>query len=541
MVFLTGAVGGGLLYLKNEQHNEWLRQERITFLERQGEVYVENRRWQDAEACFAEIDSLRPGSDIALLGRLSIEAGMEEEQNQFIAYWTGQALAELEAGRLDEAEAAAHRVLGKFPSEKEAAHLLTKIHDARADQSRKKDIAAARRLLDERQWETAASTANRILANHPDDHDAASILTDAKAALDKQAAEKARAEELYHLAAKRDQGVFDQESLEWLREAATLAPGDKRIAALLEKMASYTRTLRVPGDFDTPAEALAMARDRDRILLAGQTWKGPLVINAAVDLQGVGSSQTIVECAPENGCPVIVGPDARGVRISGIAFRHESFLADGRERFAAALVRGGGATFVDCRFSDASGHGLAVIEGGEAVANRCRFSDNGWNGAAAIGRGSKLEVRDSEALNNFENGIESWDGAASVLIKNRCEGNSRNGIHADNRAAEAVIEGNQLIANREFGLVLGSAGSGKAHGNVSRDNLLGGIVVRAAASAVQVTGNQATRNQGPGIVLEKGLPASAYSSNTSGGNVPNQIVTDAQLDQSEGQAQTPRE
>ncbi|MCU0776901.1 MAG: right-handed parallel beta-helix repeat-containing protein [Akkermansiaceae bacterium] len=541
LVFLTGATGGGLLYLKNEQSKEKLRQERIAFLERQGTIYVENRRWQEAAASFAEIESLDPGSDIALVGRRDIEAGMDEEQNQFIGYWTGQALAELDAGRLDEAEAAAKRVLEKFPAETEAAQILRRVADARADQSRKEALAAARRLLDERQWETAANAARRILDKYPDDRDATAVLTDAAAAIEKRIADKARADQLFQIVLKRDQGEFDQQALEWLREAAALAPDNAEIAALLEKVSSYTRTFRVPGDFATPAEALAAARDRDRIVLAGQTWKGPLVINAAVDLQGAGSSQTVVECPPADGCPVTIGPDARGARISGIAFRHESFLADGSERFAAALVRGGGATFVDCRFSEASGHGLAVIEGGEAVASRCRFADNGWNGAAAIGQGSKLEVRDSEAIDNFEHGIESWDGAAATLVNNRCEGNSRNGIHADNRAAAAVIEGNQLIANREFGLVLGSAGSGKVVGNVCRDNLLGGIVVRAAAAAVRVTGNQSTSNRGPGMVLEKGLPAAAYASNTASGNVPSQVVTDALLDQSEGQAKTPAE
>ncbi|MEI6705049.1 MAG: hypothetical protein WCL71_16175, partial [Deltaproteobacteria bacterium] len=59
----------------------------------------------------------------------------------------------------------------------------------------------------------------------------------------------------------RDQGQFDPLALDWLREAAALAPGNVEIAARLEKMASYTRTLRVPGDFATPAEALASARD----------------------------------------------------------------------------------------------------------------------------------------------------------------------------------------------------------------------------------------------------------------------------------------
>lgn len=529
LVFLTGATGGGMLYIRNEQEKSRRLQERIAFLEREGSLYVENRRWQEASSSYAEIERLDPGSDIAGIGRRSIEAGMNEEQNQFIGYWTGQAIAELDAGRLDEAEAAARRVLEKFPNETESPMILQRVAEARRGLSLAKALAAARRLLDERQWKTAINASRRILNENPGNSEAAAILGDATAALEKQKVDEARAVELYQQAAARDHGEFDQQALDWLREALALAPDKPEVKALYEKMASYTRTLRVPGDFATPAEALSAARPRDRIVLGEQTWKEPLVINVAVDIQGAGPEATVIECPPADGCAITIGPDASGARVTGITFRHESFLASGSERFAAALVRGGGATFVDCRFSDASGHGLAVIEEGEAVASRCRFADNGWNGAAAIGAGSRLEVRDSESIKNFEHGIESWNGASVTLVNNRCEGNSRNGIHADNQAAAAVIEGNQLIANREFGLVLDSAGSGKATGNVARGNLLGGFVIRAAASALAVTGNQATQNRGPGLVLEKGLSVEKYASNKSRGNIPTQVVTDAEL------------
>lgn len=533
LVFLVGAAGGGWLYLQNEREKTRQLRARIDFLEREGSLYVENRRWQEAAGSFDEIERLEPGSPIAIKGRRSIEAGISEEQNQFIGYWTGQAIAELDAGRLEEAEAAARRVIEKFPAETEAPAILARVAKAREGLSRAKALAAARRLLDERQWETAITAARRILTTDPENGEAATILADATAALEKQKADQARAGELYQQAAARDHGEFDQQAIDWLREALALTPDKPEIKALYEKMASYTRTLRVPGDFATPAAALAAARVHDRIVLAGQTWKEPLVVNVAVDLQGAGPDTTIFECPPADGCAITIGPEAKGTRVSGITFRHESFLADGSERFAAALVRGGGATFIDCRFRDASGHGLAVIEKGEAVASRCRFTDNGWNGAAAIGEGSRLEVRDSESIGNFEHGIESWNGAAATLVNNRCEGNTRNGIHADNRKAAAVIEGNQLIANREFGLVMDSAGSGKIKGNTARGNLLGGFVFRKDSASIAASGNQAIDNRGPGIVLEKGLQAETYRDNASSGNTPAQVVSDADLSSGE--------
>lgn len=314
-----------------------------------------------------------------------------------------------------------------------------------------------------------------------------------------------------------------------MREAAALAPDNAEIAARLEKMASYTRTLRVPGDFATPAEALASARDRDRILISEQVWKGPLVIDTAVELQGAGSGKTIVECDATKAAAITIGPNAKGARISGISFRHETFHAEGGERFSAALVRGGGAVFVDCHFTGASGHGLAVVEGGEALVSRCRLADNAWNGAAAIGGGSTLEIRDSEARDNFQNGIESWDGASVTLVNNRCEGNSRNGIHADNGAGTAVIEGNRLIANREFGLILGSAANGRATGNIVRSNLLGGMVVRKTAAAITLTSNQVSLNEGPGLILEKGVTGDPLTSNKVEKNKGRDLTADAEL------------
>jgi tetratricopeptide (TPR) repeat protein len=541
VVILTAVALGGLYYYHRVESARIQHQERIAALGQTGSELLENRRWEEASVVFAQIESLSPGTELAKLGRRSIEAGMTDEQTQFIGYWNGQAIAEFEAGRLDEADAIVHKLLERYPQEKEAADLLAKVAKARSHQSREAEIAAARRSLDAHQWNQAIDAAKRILSKYPGDSAAKIILADASASFAKQKADELRAGELLVKATALDTGDFNQQALDLLREAAMLAPGNTEIASRLEKMAAYTRTLRVPGDFPTPAEAIAASRDRDRIILSEDVWKGPLVINSAIELLGAGSGKTMVECHPDSGSAITVGPEARGARISGITIRHQSFQAIGTDRFSAALVRGGGAIFVDCHFNDASGHGLAVIEAGEAIAMRSRFQSNGWNGAAAIGKNSLIEVRDSEAIENFENGIETWEGAAAVLINNRCEGNSRNGIHIDNQLAAATLEGNQLIGNREFGLVLHSAARGKVNGNMARANLLGGFVVSTRASALQFTGNHATLNEGPGLVLEKGLAADAYASNTAAKNAIRDLFPDATLAAPEEHAHEPDE
>jgi parallel beta-helix repeat protein len=528
LVLLTAGGGASWWYYKEQESERLLRQARVAFLEREGAFYVENRRWAEAEKSYAEIESLMPGSEVARLGRRSIEAGMGEEQTQFVGYWTGQAIAELEAGRLEPAEAAARKVLEKFPRETEASEILLRIAAARDHQSRDRMVSEARGYLADRKWEEAVRSAKRLLDISSEDPDGKAILADATAAMRKETEDRAKALELAARAAELDKGVFDQQALDLLREAAALDPSNRDVRERLEKMASYTRTLRVPGDFETPAEALAAARDRDRILVSEQRFLGPVVINAAVDLQGAGSGKTFIECEAADGSAITIGPGGKGARVTGFSFQHRAFAPDGTERFSAALVRGGSVTFTDCAFTNASGHGLAVIEGGEAVANRCRFVENGWNGAAAIGKGSKLDLRDSEFVSNFENGIESWDGAFLSASGNRCEGNSRNGIHCDNGAAGVIIENNQLLANREFGLVIGSAADGRVSNNTARSNLLGGFVLRSAA-AVKVAGNQLTLNEGPGLVLEKGLSAAGFPGNNVTKNKPRDILENADL------------
>jgi Right handed beta helix region len=296
--------------------------------------------------------------------------------------------------------------------------------------------------------------------------------------------------------------------------ATVPAPAEKEITP---------HTLRIPGDFPTPAAALAAAHPGDILLLAAGTWAGPLAIDFPLEIQGAGPLATTVQCPPNEGCPLTLGTAAIGVKVSGITFRHTAPLA-GNDRYSAALIRGGSATFSDCHFTQASGHGLCVIQSGHATLSRCRFSENGWNGATVTDSGSTLEIHDSEALNNLQHGVEAWAGAALTLIGSRCEANARNGIHADTAPAKAHLTGNQLIANRELGLLLASASSGEISANTASGNLLGGLLVRTPASTLSVTGNNATQNQGPGLILEKGLDPTRYTTNTASANKASQQI-----------------
>ncbi len=525
LVLLLAAMGGGYVYLRIEEDKQLQLKGRVTFLERQGAIFVENRRWQEAREAYEQIEVLAPDSEIVSMGRRSIEAGIDEEQRQFLGYWMGEGLAALESNRLDDAQKAVELMLSMRPGDPGAIELRGRIERARSFEKIQNELLAAKLKLDARDWEGAITASAAILHTVPGQPEATTILADATTGQRKQELDFKRAADLLKQAKALDQGSFNPKALELLREAAVLAPADKEVAALLEKMSSYSRTVRVPGDFATPADALANAHDRDRILIDAGQWKGPLLIDKEVELQGAGSGKTEVECPADSSAVISFGPGARGVRVTGITFRHQ-LLDPAAERFSVGLVKGGDVSFTDCHFLDGAGHGLAVIGGGTASALRCRFAGNGWDGASASGPGSTLLARESEATGNFEHGLDLWDGAGGALTGNRCEGNSRNGIQIDAKAAAVTVSDNQLKANREFGLVLASAASGDVRGNSITGNLLGGLVVRTLAQKLVVTNNRIQSGKTPSIVLEKGLSTSTYKPNEITGAVMDNVSFD---------------
>ena len=515
---------GGWAYLEMEEEERISRIARIAFLERQGANFIENRRWPEAAEAFDEIKDIDPESDLILLGRRSIEAGMAEEQNQFIGYWKGEAIAAFEASRWDDSEKAAMQVLDKYPDEKETRSLIARIAEAKREEERVAAYAAIRAMIAKREFDAAISAA-RTLADK--DGDAAPLLKEAQSAKDKAAADLTAARDLMAQAAAMDTGEFDPMALELMREALSLAPDDAEVAACYEKMAAYTRTIRIPGDFKTIQEALASARDRDRLVIAEGIWEGPLLIPAALELEGV-PGKTIIQCAADAGSVITFAPGVKGARVSGLTLRHLSFDA-GAERFSLALVRGAEVDFSDCRFEQGSGHGIVITGGGHGRVLRCHFSENGWNGIAVMEPDSLLVAEGNTLDGNFQNGIEAWDSASVILSKNKCTGNSRNGIHLDCGPASTTITGNTLIGNREFGMVLSAAGGGEATGNTMGKNFLGGMVIKPDAGKVAVKDNVLTDNEGPGLALGKGLSGEPYTANQVTGNKGGEILKDVDL------------
>lgn len=532
LFLLIGGSGGGWLYFHLEAEREVERRTEMAELETHGAKLVESRRWEDAKRAYQRIEALDPGSEVALYGLRSIESGMREEQEQFVGYWSGEAQAALEAGRLDDAAEAAAKVIERYPDEAGVLALQARIESARILQLRESLTKKVREAVEARDWATANEALAGIEAKLPGDGLLRVLGREIEEARERQARERERARQLAAAARLRDQGSFDPMVLEWMREAISLAPDDPEIQAFYEKVASYNRTLRVPQDVPTLAEALAEARDRDRVVLAEGVHVAGLVVSTAVQIEGAGEGKTILE-SQANEAPVLTfGPRAKGATVSGLVFRPTGFEPD-ESRYPAVQLRGAEVSFSDCVFESASGHGLEVIEGGRGEAIRCGFKGNGWDGAAARGAGSRLVVRESLAEGNFGHGFEVWDGALLSLRDSVSRRNSRAGVLVDSVVDGIEIIGNEIFGNREFGLVLAAGSSGSVRDNSCHSNLRGGIVVRFPAMSMVVGKNRIEKNDGPGLLLEQGLREDIYQDNTVGSNREGNLVSGVRFDESE--------
>ncbi|WP_353567495.1 right-handed parallel beta-helix repeat-containing protein [Haloferula sargassicola] len=513
MIFMViGGIGGGMAYKYVSDVNKLNRRKEIMLLERLGAGLVNSRRWEEATRSYLRIEELDPGSAIAANGRRSIEVGMQEEQEQFVGYWTGESQAAFEAGRLDDAREAADKVLARYPEDEAVLALSEKIRNARNDSLRKTLGAEVREAVEQRDWAVAEDGVTELANAIPGDDLITVLAKEIAAGREQERLDLTRARELAASAKLRDAGKFDPKVMEWMREAIALAPHDPEVREVYEKVASYSRTLHVPKDVPTLADALKNVRAKDRVVLGEGTFDAGVVVDFPVQIEGAGEGGTMLESTALEAPAITFGPGATGAVVTGITFQCKGFDASDK-RFPAVQVRGSEVEFSGCTFKDASGNGLEVLDAGQAEAVQCGFENNGWDGFSARGSGSRMVARECKSTGNFAHGYEIWDGASAVVTDSQATKNSRNGILVDSAAEKLELTGNTITGNREYGILLSAGAAGTVHGNSCSENHLGGMLIRFAALSVRVEKNTLEDNYGDGLTLEQGLRADTYETN----------------------------
>ena len=501
---------------------------KIADLKTYGRAAVIARKWSEAEKAYGEIENLDPGSRDAASGFEAILEGQLEEKNQQVFYTLGESQAALEAGRWGEAEKLVRSVLALAPDNETAKHKLKIIDKERRKQSLSIKMIAVSDALDAGDLAGAKQSLEILRAAAPQNPNipvfASSIKTQEEAA--KKRHQKART--LYQQALKLDTGEFSEEAVSLLEEARRLNPESSEIQKQHEKMRSYTRSIKVPGDYPDIQQAIEAARPHETIRVAAGTYKTPLIISKPITLQGSSDGKSIIELSAKKAGFITITKEASGAKISGFDLRHVGF-DHGMDRYSGITINGGEVTISSCNINHSAGHGIAVLGGAQAQISDCKIMRCGWDGISVYGENSSANISDTLCQENLQNGIGFWLGGSGSVTNCRVLKNGLCGILAMSKGTKVTISSSICSANREAGILLSDAVSADLTSNVCEKNLLSGIVARSDDTQVNLVNNVTKGNLEVGILTYKGVKVGKFENNRSVGNTSQQIWRDADL------------
>lgn len=281
------------------------------------------------------------------------------------------------------------------------------------------------------------------------------------------------------------------------------------------------------GDYRTLPEAVeAVAPGSTIRLTAGshQLPHWPLEIDKPLTLIGEGRDLTEIVGGPVSATVIVSGTD---FMARDLAFRYVS-----AEEGDAVLVRGGRATFENCRFTgaviaeDGDVHaGLRVQQGAQVTVEGCEAVDNAGAGIR-VEEGSDAIIKTCTCSDNGKMGISLRDATADVR-DNVCERNGYSGIAASG-ATHATVENNLVSENIETGIVFFDESDGMVRGNTATKNGYHGITAHDT-SAPTVEANVCAENEEAGIRIVDLSTALVHGNECYGNGLSGIIVVDAAM------------
>lgn len=530
-------VVGGMVY-GGWRANEGVLEKRAINLEKDlqvlaasGAAAIEKRRWPEAEEVYAKIESLQPGSTRAKEGMLAIAAGKEEERRQQIGFFSGTAIAAIEARSWKSAEDTLLEILKLDPKNAKVPELRERIKEGRYLDRLLTIQDAAEEAIREEAWEELARHAQeleRLDSKHADLSRLRKLAADGMVVMEER---KVQAREMYQKALALDDGTYSEEALDLLRDALRLSR-QAEYEVLYEKISSHARTLRVPEKYETIAAALADAREQDKVRVGEGVFVENLNLPAGVDLEGAGREKTIIESPAEVGSVILVGAAAKEIRLASLTVRFVG-ISVAEERFPVIAVDGGEVSIEDVWVENGSGHGIAVIAGGQAALRSVRVIKSGWDGLAVYGVGSKANVLESRFDQNLHHGVDAWNGGGVIVRKSRFSSNGLTGLVMMSPGVMSRVETSVSEKNRELGILVANQSVGEVVGNEITGNLLGGIVVKDAQTRVEIANNTVTKNEKAGILVDRNVSVIRFENNKASGNEGIQVDLKAELEDPE--------
>lgn len=334
-------------------------------------------------------------------------------------------------------------------------------------------------------------------------------------------ARKERVRDLISQASKMDDGYYNPEALILLDEALRLDSKNVDAEAMRLKLVGYGGILRVPGDFASLDEAVAAAKEGDKLMLGIGTFYCSSKIGKAVVIEGQGVGVTILETSGEDGAALYVANKTGRASISKITIRAKE-LIQGDERYPLVLVEG------DCLMEDievegASGHGIALVNG-RLDLKRCKVSKSGWDGITVKGANSHVVLTDCLISQNGEHGVDFWDGGVGTVFRTKIQASGKTGIvvsGAESRVtvADVVVEG-----SRDSGLSISGGSLVHMDRLVVRLSQFSGIVIQDAKTRVKFSAVTVTSNGQAGVLVGPACSVSGVDQVSGDGNLDGLIL-----------------
>lgn len=499
---------------------------KIAQFEKLGDVAVRKRKWNEAQRAFDSILKIDPQSASAKKGIALIQEGKLEERNQKIFYTLGNSQAALEGGQWDEAARLAQSVLNDNPGHKEALKKLQVIRGQRHAQEALIKVQFVTKALELGKLPEAQKSLDHLKKWAPDHRKIPELERQINAAMAEMLARKGKALALLRRAQKLDHGQFSEEAILLLSEAKQLDSDNTDITALHEKISNYTQTIHVPADMGTIAQALAVARPRDRILVAEGVYKESVTIEQVVRLEGSTDGKTILELSATESPLITITAEASGTHLSNLTLNHVGFDYDD-DRSSALIFQGGKASIDSCVITNAAGHGIAVIDGAMVSITGCQITGSGWDGISVYGQGSHATIREVHCEKNLQHGIEFWKGGSGTVDNGKILANGLCGILAMSPGTQVSIKTTLCARNRAAGILISDQVAAQVIANRCDENLLSGIVARGVGTTVSIFNCVTTGNQEAGMLIHKGVKRVTFLKNKATKNKHRQIWLDA--------------
>jgi len=235
---------------------------------------------------------------------------------------------------------------------------------------------------------------------------------------------------------------------------------------------SQAGVLRVGRDAPDVASAVAMASSGDVIEVPPGRWKGPVRLDRAVTLLGVGGT------LDGGGVGTVLFVEAPGARVENLAIENSGYDLGGPDTcvFVDAMATGAvvkGNRLEDCAF----GIWVHETDGAQILDNRVQ---------------GRSEVRSSDR----GNGIHLFN-ASRLVVRGNVVREARDGIYVS-ATEDSLIEGN-TVSHQRFGVHYMYSYRNELRGNVSDHNIVGFALMESMHLVVEE--NQAIGNTRNGILF----------------------------------------